>query len=580
MKKRYYLSMLSIYLLSLAIDCIYLTSHKSLYMFLSMTIPNFLTFGLVNLLGTYLLYKPIDKMFKRKLAPEKVAKRINHLAWHSAIWIFFVGILSGLALMISVFFFDMAAEVADMSNMPPIFFISVIPSTLFTSAILPSFITFFLIRIYNIDLKSIIFLKFQLRYPEGKNRIGQTLFLILFILCIFPILIRILDLIATSCVTLEEYSRMMDISYIETSLSDQYIYLLGAIFAVVFIPRAFTKPIYSLLGEMDKVSQGDYSTRAAIISNDEVGLLTTKFNEMLHELELSRNKQVEYSKQLEQNLEQLNREIEDRERAEELARQHQKKLFHSEKMASVGTLVSGVAHEINNPNNFILLNSDNLADVWKDLIPLLDKYAEDNGDFMVAGLNYSEIRDEISLIINGVKEGSLRIKKIVQTLKDFARKDPGNLDQEVDLAEVIDDSTTILTGLIKKNTDQFSINILENLPKIKGNIQQIEQVVINLLSNACESLENRNKAIYISTAIDDNSVSIIVRDEGKGISSEDLKYIMDPFFTTKRDSGGTGLGLSISYNIIKEHGGELSILSEPGKGTTATIKLPKEYVKI
>jgi signal transduction histidine kinase len=574
MKKRYYLSMLSIYLLSLAMDCIYLTSHKSLSMFISMTLSNFLVFGLVNLIGIHFLYKPIDKMFMGKIEPVKVKQRINLLAWHSSIWIFFVGILSGFVLLISVFIFGMASEVANMDNMPPIFFISVIPSTLFTSAILPSFITFFLIRDYTLDLKSKIFSQFKIKYSEGKHRIGQTLFLILFILCFFPILTKILDLIATSCVTLEEYTQMMDISYIETSLNEQYIILLGVLFAVVFIPRSFTKPIYSLLREIGKVSQGDYSTRAAIISNDEIGVLTKKFNEMVQELEISRNKQIEYSQRLEKNLEQLNKEIVERERAEELARQHQQKLFQSEKMASVGTLVSGVAHEINNPNNFILLNSDNLADVWKDLIPLLDKYAENKGDFIVAGLNYSEIRGEISLIINGVKEGSLRIKKIVQTLKDFVRKDPGNLDQEVDILEVIDDSITILTGLIKKNTDQFSLNVLENLPKIKGNIQQIEQVLINLLSNACESLENRNKAINISTTIDDSIVSIIVRDEGKGISPEDLKFVMDPFFTTKRDSGGTGLGLSISYNIIKVHGGELVITSEPGKGTTATIKLP------
>jgi len=459
--------------------------------------------------------------------------------------------------------------------MPPIFFISVLPSTLFVSAILPAFISYFLIRDFILDLKALIFSKFKIRYSEDKKRIGQTLFLILSILCFFPILLKILDLITTASISLEEYDQMINVSYIETSLNDQYILLIGVIFAAIFIPRSFTKPIYSLLHNIEKVSLGDYSTRAAIISNDEIGVLTNKFNEMVHELEAAHNKQLEYSHKLEKNLEQLNKEIIERERAEELAKQHQKKLFQSEKMASVGTLVSGVAHEINNPNNFILLNSDNLADVWNDLVPLLDKYAEERGDFTVAGLNYSEIRDEVPMIINGVKEGSLRIQKIVQTLKDFARKDPGNLDQEVDIAEVIDDSTTILTGFIKRSTDHFSIDVPDDLPRIKGNIQQIEQVVINLLSNACQSLESRDKAINISTAVDDKSVSIVVQDEGKGIFSDDLKYIMDPFFTTKRDSGGTGLGLSISYNIIKEHGGELIVNSEVGKGTTATIKLPK-----
>ena len=574
MKKRYYLSMLSIYLLSLAIDCVYFISHKSLSMFFSMTIPNLLVYGFVNLIGIYFLYKPIDHLFNENKDTLQAKKRIDHLTWYSTIWIFFVGILSGFVLLISVFLFQMASEVATMDNMHPIFLISVIPSTIFTSAILPSFIIYFLINDFNLDLKAKTFLQFKIRYSVGKKRIGLTLFFVLFILGFFPILLKILDLVATSTVTLEEYSQLISISYIETALIEQFILLMGMIFAVVFIPRSFTKPIYSLLKEIKKVGDGDYSTRAAIIAEDEIGLLTKNFNEMVHDLEVSHHKQVEYSHTLEKNLEQLNKEIVERERAEELANEQQKKLFQAEKMSSVGILVSGVAHEINNPNNFILLNSDNLSDVWKDLIPFLDKYSEDHGDFMLAGLMYSEIRDEVSMIINGIKEGSERIKKIVQTLKDFARKDPGNLDQIVDIPDVIDDSVTILTSLIKKSTDRFSTKFSENLPKIKGNFQQIEQVIINLISNACHALENRNKEINISTVFDHNSVLITVQDEGTGISPEDLKYIMDPFFTTKRDSGGTGLGLSISYNIVKAHGGELIINSEVGKGTTATIKLP------
>ena len=193
---------------------------------------------------------------------------------------------------------------------------------------------------------------------------------------------------------------------------------------------------------------------------------------------------------------------------------------------------------------------------------------------MAAGLMYSEIRNEVAMIINGIKEGSERIKKIVQTLKDFARKDPGNMDQVINIPVIIDDSATILSGLIKKSTDKFTIDSLENLPEIKGNIQQVEQVVINLVSNACHALENRTQAIKIYASFEENMLKITVQDEGKGISAEDQKYILDPFFTTKRDFGGTGLGLSISYNIVKDHGGELIIKSEAGKGTTAEIKLP------
>ena len=116
----------------------------------------------------------------------------------------------------------------------------------------------------------------------------------------------------------------------------------------------------------------------------------------------------------------------------------------------------------------------------------------------------------------------------------------------------------------------------EGIPKIRGNFQRLEQVIINLLANSCQAVHDRNKGISVSTFFDREKNMIVteIADEGDGISPEDMTHIMDPFFTTKRDSGGTGLGLSISYNFIKEHGGELSLESETGKGTTAKIFLP------
>ncbi len=284
----------------------------------------------------------------------------------------------------------------------------------------------------------------------------------------------------------------------------------------------------------------------------------------------------ENNRTLEKNLEQLNKEILERERVEKLAQKQQEKLIQADKMASVGILVSGVAHEINNPNNFIMLNSNNLADVWNELNPILEKYCKDNGDFTILGMNYSEIRDEITLMIKGLSEGSERIYKIVQTLKDFARKDPGDIDQIVDIIDVIDASVLILSNLIKKSTAHFTKKYCKDLPKIKGNFQQLEQVIINLISNSCQALEDRKKKISIVTEFNNNSKKVIiaVKDEGKGVSPDDMKYIMDPFFTTKRDTGGTGLGLSISYKIISDHHGELKFESEPGKGTSARIILP------
>ena len=573
MKKRYYLSMLSVFPLILLFDAIYLVLHQALDIFLMTVLVHFVLFCLLNFPGTYFLYKPIDHVFIYSENTEQAKKRIEFLSWYSTWWVFFLGMLYVGFSLFFLFYYVANTGVVTVEKMPPIFYLSMISSSLYVFTIFPAFTTYFLINDFTLDLKERVFYNFQIRYPVGKKRVGLTLLIVFIILGFLPTLLMIIDLMVFDTVH-EQYEQFSSFSQVGSVLVDRIIVFIGMIYAIILVTRSLTKPIYSLLRTINKVSEGDYSTRAAVIADDEIGLLTKNFNEMVHDLEVSRHKQEEYSHSLEKSVEQLNKEIVERESAEELARQQQEKLFQSEKMASVGTLVSGVAHEINNPNNFILLNSDNLADVWKDLTPFLDKYVEDHGDFMVAGLMYSEIRDEVSMIINGIKEGSERIKKIVLTLKDFARKDPGNLDQIVDIPLVIDDSVTILTSLIKNSTDLFSTTFSEDLPKIKGNIQQIEQVIINLISNACHALEDRTQGINVSTVVENRSVLITVQDEGRGISAEDLKYIMDPFFTTKRDTGGTGLGLSISYNIVKEHGGELTIKSEVGKGTVATIKLP------
>ncbi|MBF0431836.1 MAG: hypothetical protein HQK83_11185 [Fibrobacteria bacterium] len=288
------------------------------------------------------------------------------------------------------------------------------------------------------------------------------------------------------------------------------------------------------------------------------------------------DKVFELNINLKGKIDQLQKEMVERERVEKLAREQQEKLIQSDKMASVGILVSGVAHEINNPNNYMLLNSNNLYDVWKDLKPFLDNYCKEHGDFMLSGLPYSEIGDEVSLMIKALNEGPERIRKIVQTLKDFARKDPGKIDTPVKVNEVIEAATTILANMIKKSTDRFTATCDKDLPPVMGNFQQLEQVIINLISNSCQALEDRSKIIDVATIYDDttNNVIITVKDQGKGITPDDMKFIMDPFFTTKRDTGGTGLGLSISYKIIHDFKGELTFESIPNEGTIAKIILP------
>ncbi len=269
-------------------------------------------------------------------------------------------------------------------------------------------------------------------------------------------------------------------------------------------------------------------------------------------------------------------EITKRKRAEALAESQQQQLIQADKMASLGILVSGVAHEINNPNNFIMLNGEILSMAWQNIMPILQKYYEDNGDFLLAGMPYTRAHAKIGQLISGISEGATRIGKIVEALGGFARQDAGDLNQTVDPNTVTESAMVIVNNLIKKSTHAVSVDLAENLPKIRGNPQQLEQVIINLITNSCQALQSPQKRLFISTSYNNRSdmITIRVRDEGEGIPPENLNHIIEPFFTTKRDTGGTGLGLSVSYNIVKNHGGHLHFTSRFGKGTTATVMLP------
>jgi PAS domain S-box-containing protein len=253
-----------------------------------------------------------------------------------------------------------------------------------------------------------------------------------------------------------------------------------------------------------------------------------------------------------------------------------KQLKQADKMASLGILVAGIAHEINNPNNFILLNVQLFMKVWKDILPILEEYYKNNGDFSVAGMLFSTSKDKIGQSIDGILKGSERIKVITRNLTEYARMDSGKLNELVDLNKAVDMAVLITNNLIKKSTNNFKVEYGKNLPLVKGNLQQIEQVVINLITNACQSLKDNSAEIKVSTYYnaERNKVRIKVEDKGIGISENDLKHIMDPFFTTKRDLGGTGLGLSVSYNIVKSHGGSLILKSSPGRGTMARVSFP------
>jgi polar amino acid transport system substrate-binding protein len=289
---------------------------------------------------------------------------------------------------------------------------------------------------------------------------------------------------------------------------------------------------------------------------------------------------VVWSRTLQQQVarrtEELALEVTERKRALDELKLHQDKLIQADKMASLGILVAGVAHEINNPNGLILLNMPILREVYQDAEEVLEARFQDQGDFTLGGLPYSRMRDEVPHLLEEMQEGANRIKRIVEELKDFARQDTSAATDMVDFNGVVRAAVRLVESSIRSSTSRFETMYAPSLPPILGNAQRIEQVVINLILNACQALPDMESGIFLTTSHDQESGTVLFKlsDEGIGISPEHIAHLTDPFFTTRRESGGTGLGLSVSATIIKEHNGTLEFDSISGVGTTVTLTIP------
>lgn len=257
-------------------------------------------------------------------------------------------------------------------------------------------------------------------------------------------------------------------------------------------------------------------------------------------------------------------------------RNYQAQAIRNARLASIGVLSTGVAHEINNPNNAIQTGTALFAHVWKDAMPVLREYYQEQGDFSLGGLSFAEQGDSLGDLISEIKNNSHRIKTIVDNLKHLGKKGPGDLDEEVDINAAIKGAIGVLGSSIRKYTHHWVVELAEDLPPVRGNIQQLEQVFINVMLNALQSLPNKGCGIRVKLAADTENQSLLIRveDQGSGIADEDLPRVTEPFFTTRLQVGGTGLGLSISRTIIENHRGSISFESSMGAGTVVILRLP------
>ena len=266
----------------------------------------------------------------------------------------------------------------------------------------------------------------------------------------------------------------------------------------------------------------------------------------------------------------------EKKRAEEKTLLKQEQLFQAAKMVSLGTLVSGVAHEINNPITSVMLNAPNLTRMWEAMLPILDRHHAQHGDFRVGATVYSRVRDRVPQMLSSISDDARRVRDIVADLKDFARDNPSEMRDDVDLNNVVNKAIGLTANLIKKSTKHFSLVCHPDLPTLLGNAQRIEQVIINLVVNACQALPDAGRSVTVTTGYEAEKKQIIlsVKDQGEGIDANALKRLTDPFFTTKREQGGTGLGLAISDRIVRDHSGSMVFESTPGKGTTVRVTFP------
>jgi len=257
----------------------------------------------------------------------------------------------------------------------------------------------------------------------------------------------------------------------------------------------------------------------------------------------------------------------------------QAQLVHTEKMASLGQLSAGIAHELNNPAGFIYGNVDILRDYVVDLERILRAYDEMDLPPEAASLvtalkaevNYEKLLSDLGSIVADCREGAQRICDVVKNLRLFSRLDEAEL-KKIDIHEGIDSTLRLLSRYYSAGRIVLRRDYAD-LPLVNCYAGQLSQVWMNLLGNAAQAVGEGGE-VSISTKVEGDWISVAISDTGAGIDEAYLPRIFDPFFTTKPVGEGTGLGLSISYGIIERHGGAITVMSEVGSGTTFTVRIP------
>ncbi len=303
-----------------------------------------------------------------------------------------------------------------------------------------------------------------------------------------------------------------------------------------------TKPISLLVDGMNKLSRGDMDYRINLNTKDEIGMLANSFNSMVDELKQYRDKMENWTKNLEEEVQKKTAEIV---RAQE-------QLINAEKLASLGRMAAGVAHELNSPLTGIVT----FAHLMAKRIP--PENAQDVEDLKV------------------IIDQAERCSKIVRGLLGFSRKTASEK-AHVDMNTLIENTLSMVRNQAKFYNIAFDVRLDKSIPEVNADPNQIQQVFLNLLINAADAMEEKGRITISSRMVEDGAdrfVELEFTDTGPGIPEEIRSKVFEPFFTTKPAGKGTGLGLAVSYGIIKKHEGQIFVKSEPGHGASFFIRLP------